>query len=143
MIIKIIQQNLAIKRYQTVITRYVISTKNTFLSSAKVEEASKENYENLFTTINQTLSSVKTAGAYDQLSFYNAVFMLLYDQRSNIAQVNISQNEVLNILDTVYKEANGLTVQKEQSLNLKKEIIDNYDTYRQAVIRTYINAEER
>lgn len=27
---KIIQQNLAIKRYQTVITRYVISTKNTF-----------------------------------------------------------------------------------------------------------------
>lgn len=69
--------------------------------------------------------------------------MLLYDQRSNIAQVNISQNEVLNILDTVYKEANGLTVQKEQSLNLKKEIIDNYDTYRQAVIRTYINAEER
>ena len=103
----------------------------------------KENYENLFTTINQTLSSVKTAGAYDQLSFYNAVFMLLYDQRSNIAQVNISQNEVLNILDTVYKEANGLTVQKEQSLNLKKEIIDNYDTYRQAVIRTYINAEER
>lgn len=117
--------------------------KKYILSSAKVEEASKENYENLFTTINQTLSSVKTAGAYDQLSFYNAVFMLLYDQRSNIAQVNISQNEVLNTLDTVYKEANGLTVQKEQSLNLKKEIIDNYDTYRQAVIRTYINAEER
>lgn len=117
--------------------------KKYILSSAKVKEASKENYENLFTTINQTLSSVKTAGAYDQLSFYNAVFMLLYDQRSNIAQVNISQNEVLNILDTVYKEANGLTVQKEQSLNLKKEIIDNYDTYRQAVIRTYINAEER
>ena len=113
------------------------------LSSAKVEEETKQNNDNLFTTINQTLSSVKTAGAYDQLSFYNAVFMLLYDQRSNIAQVNISQNEVLNILDTVYKEANGLTVQKEQSLNLKKEIIDNYDTYRQAVIRTYINAEER
>ena len=60
-----------------------------------------------------------------------------------LISINISQNEVLNILDTVYKEANGLTVQKEQSLNLKKEIIDNYDTYRQAVIRTYINAEER
>ena len=61
----------------------------------------------------------------------------------NFFGLYLTQAEVLNILDTVYKEANGLTVQKEQSLNLKKEIIDNYDTYRQAVIRTYINAEER
>lgn len=42
--------------------------KNYILNGATVEEASRDNYENLFSTIENTLADVQSAGAYNQLS---------------------------------------------------------------------------
>lgn len=113
------------------------------LSRSTVEEASKDSYENLFLTIEAAMKSVKNAGAYDQLSIYNGIFMLLYDQRSSMVQVNVDEEEIMTLLDNVYESAKALTVQKEQSQKLQHEIVDNYDGYRQAIERAYTNAEER
>ena len=117
--------------------------KTYILNSATVEEASKENYEQLLDQINDTLTEVEDSGAYDKLTFYNGVFMLLYDQRTNMEQVNVDQDKILTLLNCVYKKASELTVQKEQSQQLQREILDNYDNYREAIQRTYTNAEER
>lgn len=117
--------------------------KKYILSSTNVEEASKEKYEELFATIESALDSVGSASAYDQLSLYNGTFMLLYDQRSSMMQVNMEQDKILDMLENVYNRASALSVQKEQSKNLQQEITENYDTYREAVIRVYTNAEER
>ena len=108
------------------------------MNSATVEEASKENYEQLLDQINDTLTEVEDSGAYDKLTFYNGVFMLLYDQRTNM-----DQDKILTLLNCVYEKASELTVQKEQSQQLQREILDNYDNYREAIQRTYTNAEER
>lgn len=117
--------------------------KNYILNGATVEEASRDNYENLFSTIENTLADVQSAGAYNQLSLYNGIFMLLYDQRSSMVQVKVEQNEITDLMDNVYDDAKNLTVQKEQSQKLQQEIMKHYDTYRQAIIRAYTNAEER
>ena len=117
--------------------------KKYILSSATVEEASRENYEELFGTIEDALETVKDAGAYDRLTLYNGTFMLLYDQRSNMAQVNVDQKKIEALLETVYDGAKGLSVQKEQSRKLQQEIVDNYDNYKEAIERTYSNMEER
>lgn len=117
--------------------------KRYILSASTVEEASKDNFEILFETIESALSSVENAGAYDQLSLYNGTFMLLYDQRNSIVQVNVEQEEVLTLLKKVRDRAAALTVQKEQSQKLQQEILDNYDEYRQAIERAYRNAQER
>lgn len=117
--------------------------KNYILNGATVEEASRDNYENLFSTIENTLAGVQSAGAYNQLSLYNGIFMLLYDQRSSMVQVKMEQNEITDLMDNVYDDAKNLTVQKEQSQKLQQEIMEHYDTYRQAIIRAYTNAEER
>ena len=117
--------------------------KKYILSSATVEEASKEDYDTLFSTIYSALEDVKTAGAYDQLTLYNGTFMLLYDQRANMVSVNVEQQDILDLMDTVYNSADSLTVQKEQSTKLKNEILDNYASYRDAIIRIFTNAEER
>ena len=117
--------------------------KNYILNGATVEEASRDNYENLFSTIENTLADVQSAGAYNQLSLYNGIFMLLYDQRSSMVQVKVEQNEITDLMDNVYDDAKNLTVQKEQSQKLQQEIMEHYDTYRQALIRAYTNAEER
>lgn len=113
------------------------------LSNTNVEEASKDNYDELLKTIESSLNDVKYAGAYDQLSLYNGVFMLLYDQRSSMAQVNVDEQQILSLMDEVNSLAKNLSVQKEQSKKLQNEIIDNYEKYRQAIERAYTNAEER
>lgn len=117
--------------------------KKYILNSVTVEEASKANYEELFDSINDTLDVIKEAGAYDQLTLYNGVFMLLHDQRASMAAVNVEKETVTALLDTVYNRALGITSQKEQTLKLKQEIIDKYENYSEAISRTYTNAEER
>ena len=79
--------------------------KNYILNGATVEEASRDNYENLFSTIEDTLADVQSAGAYNQLSLYNGIFMLLYDQRSSMVQVKVEQNEITDLMDNVYDDA--------------------------------------
>lgn len=117
--------------------------KKYILSSSTVEEASKSDFDNLFSTINATLDSVKEASAYDQLTLYNGVFMLLHDQRSNMAVVNVPQQEVQDLLTTVYNKANSINSNKEQTQKLKQEIVSRYSSYSEAISRTYTNAEER
>ena len=117
--------------------------KKYILNTTTVEEASKENYDEIFTVIDDAINSVKDAGAYDQLTLYNSVFMLLYDQRASMAQVNVDRQRILDLYDDIYKRTNELTVQKEQSKVLQSEILDKYETYKEAIERTYTNIEER
>lgn len=102
--------------------------KKYILSSATVEEASRDSYQALFNTITSTLEDVEGAGAYDQLTLYNGTFMLLYDQRSFMVSVNVDEATVLDLLETVFNSAKSLSVQKEQSKKLQQEIVDNYAT---------------
>ena len=55
-------------------------------------------------SIGETLAEVEDAGAYDKLTFYNGVFMLLYDQRTNMEQVNVEQEKILDLMDQVYEK---------------------------------------
>lgn len=117
--------------------------KKYILSSATVEEASRDSYQALFNTITNALEDVEGAGAYDQLTLYNGTFMLLYDQRSSMVSVNVDETTVLDLMETVYNSAKSLSVQKEQSKKLQQEVVDNYATYREAIERAYDNSAER
>lgn len=111
--------------------------KKYILSSATVEEASKDSYDELLRSISDTLNSVENASPYDKLSFCNSVFVLLYDQRANMASVNVQQYSVQSLLDKVHENAVTLVVQKEQSKKLQQEISDNYDSFTESIKRTY------
>lgn len=115
--------------------------KKYILNNATVEEASQANYEELFDTIDAALAQVESAGSYDKLSFYNGVFMLLYDQRDDLVQVGFDRERVLALFDQVYENAAGLTVRKDQAARLQQDILDNYQSYREAIQRAYGNAE--
>lgn len=117
--------------------------KKYILNSATVEEASMESYDSLFKVIESALDDVKNESAYDQLTLYNGTFMLLYDQRLSMASVNVPQYQVDNLFDEVYTSAQSLSVQKEQSKKLQQEIVDNYNKYKEAIDRAYMNVEER
>ena len=115
--------------------------KKYILNTATVDEASKNNYETLFDTVGTALLDVENAGSYDKLTLYNSTFMLLYDQRLEMAAVNVDERAVLELMDRVYESAMKLPVQKNQSKKLQQEITDNYQAYREAIERAYDAAE--
>jgi len=117
--------------------------KEYIFNSTNVEEASKSDYDAVLEVLNAEVEKLNEEGAYDQLTLYNSIFMLMYDQRLNMVSVNVDKGKILDILDEVYEKTANLNVQKEQSKKLKKEIIDNYEVYRQAVERAYENEEMR
>jgi len=116
--------------------------KKYILNAATVEEASKDDYEQLFSVIDSALNDVREAGAYDQLSLYNGVFMLIHDQRHSMVSVNMEEKAVHELLDRVYSSAEKLSVQKEQSKRLRQEILENYTEYSEALSRAYNNVGE-
>lgn len=113
--------------------------KRYILESVTVEEASRKDYEGLFSSVEETLKEMRGAGAYDCLALYNGVFLLLYDQRLGMQSVGVDMTRVQELLEQVYREASGLSVQKEQSKRLRQEIMDNYEAYREALVRTWAN----
>lgn len=116
--------------------------KRYILNTATVEEASRDNYEELLGIMNTAVEAVQDAGAYDQLTLYNGVFVFLYDQRTNMAMVNVDETMVLELMDLVVDRARSLTVQKDQSKKLQQMMLDKYESYRQAIEQSY-DTEER
>ena len=110
------------------------------LDSASVKEASRDDFTELFDMIKSTMNAVDGAGAYDQLTLYNGVFMLIYDQTNDLASVNMDEQTVLSLFDGVYNKAMALNVNKAQAMEKQKEIRDHYEDYREAIERAYDNA---
>lgn len=120
--------------------------KKYILSSASVDEASLNDYESLLDTCQNVVMEIDTiadANAYDKLVAYNGVFNLIYDQRTDMVQIGIKEKQLTDLLEDIYTKARKLGVKKEQSKNLQTEIVDNYEDYREAIIRAYENAERR
>ncbi|MCC8141845.1 MAG: serine/threonine protein kinase [Lachnospiraceae bacterium] len=106
------------------------------------EEPSKGSYLDLIAAMDGSIDLVLDMSAYDQLTLYNSVFLLLYDQRENMAAVRVDRERVLRLFDRVRARTVVLSVQKEQSTLLRDEILEHYSEYRDAIERAYDNAEE-
>lgn len=123
--------------------------KKYILSSATVEEASLEDYEELLDIVKQSVESVGDFNQYNQLSLYNSVIMLLYDQCNPMCSVGVEQSAITDIMKDIFSKTKNITVQKEQSKKLQKEILgekssegrySNEEIYLDAVNRCYENA---
>ena len=124
---------------------YMICTfyKKYILSGSSVEEASFDSYDELLNEIESAMDTIVSSGKYDQLAFYNGVFMLLYDQRNGMESVDIDKNRILTLFDDVYERAESIIVNKEQSLKLQNEILDNYEDYRSGIENAYSQRSEK
>ncbi len=112
------------------------------LGSLSGEEAAKGNYLELISVLDECVDSALNVSPYDQLTLYNGIFLLLYDQRENMAAVRVEEEKVLGLLDRVRARSVVLTVQKKQSAALKSEILDHYKLYREAIVRAYTDPKE-
>ncbi len=109
------------------------------LGPAGGSEPVLEDYLELMGTVEGCMDVILGAGAYDQLTFYSGVFLLLYDRREAMAAACVDEERVLALIDRVRARTVVLTVQKEESAALQREILDHYAEYRDAVVRAYTN----
>ncbi len=112
------------------------------LSPVSGEEAVREDYLELIAAVDECIDTILERSAYDQLVLYSGVFLLLYDQREHMAAVGVEEEAVLGLMDRVHARALALTVQKEASAALQREILDHYKEYREAIRRAFANAKE-
>ena len=117
--------------------------KKYIFNAATVEEASSNDFDELLTLLKETADSIENAGAYDKLTLYNGIFMLIYDQRVNLATVKYDQNKIYSLLEDIRINSENINANKIQSQKLKEEIMENYNSYKEAVARAYENAVER
>lgn len=111
-----------------------------YILGHKVEDPPKEKYDELLEMLQDAMNNANTAGQYEQLSLYNTTLMFIYDQRKTMADVNVDQSVLQDLLYRAYKAADALTVHKEQAKKLRQEVVDNYDAYKEAVETAYHNA---
>lgn len=107
--------------------------KDFIISGASVDEASKEDFDELIGTVKSTVTLVENENAYNQLALYNTVCMLLNDQVSSMSSVGVSKSDALELLDLVYSLALETNPQKAAASSLKSEICDNYEAFRSRI----------
>ena len=108
--------------------------KEYILDSLSMEEASLEAYEGLILSIEDALNRAGGANAYERISLYNAVFLLLHDQWENMRAAGVELDEIQSLMDRVYGLALDVKVSKLKSKELREEIIENYELYREEMI---------
>ena len=119
-----------------------------YILSQIADDASANDFQNLFDTLNVLLDSIEkdeAANKYDKLELYNGIFMLLYDRRSDMASAEFDKTVVLDMFDRVYKSGTDMQVgeAKKYAKTLQEQMSINYDKYRDGIERTYNNTEER
>jgi len=118
-----------------------------YILSKTADDASADNFQELFDTLNSLLDSIEqdsAANNYDKLELYNGIFLLLYDRRTDMASVQFSKEAVLAMFDRVYESASKMNIgtNKVYAKSLQEEMTSNYESYRNAIERTY-DTEER
>ena len=118
-----------------------------YILSKTADDASADNFQELFNTLNTLLDSIENDSAannYDKLELYNGIFLLLYDRRTDMASVQFAKESVLAMFDRVYESASAMNIgaNKVYAKALQEEMTTNYSAYRSAIERTY-DTEER
>lgn len=119
-----------------------------YILSQTADDASASDFQDLFNTLSPLMDSIeqnKGANKYDKLEFYNGIFMLMYNRRADMASAKFDQKEVLSLFDRVYESASSIQVgeTKVYAKALQRQIEDNYESYRNAIVRAYNNEEKR
>ena len=107
-------------------------------------EAGEDDYEELLKIIDSMLSGLgedENATEYDTLLICNSVFYFLKDQCASMADAGVDEESVLCLLDQIYETADGLYVQRENSLKLQDEILSGYESSRKVMAETFETAQ--
>lgn len=121
-------------------TQYVVN-------ATSVKEPTKQAYEELLTSLKLCVENIENYdyddAAYIKLTMYQEINNLLNDHRKGFSTTGVKQEDVLNLMKSVYDKSNSLSVTQQISVELQKSIKEKYSGYVSSIERAYTNTEER
>lgn len=116
------------------------------VNATSIKEPTKEAYEELLSSLEVCIGNMDEYdyddAAYIKLTMYSEIVNLLNDHRKGFASTGIGQGEVQEVLDTVRKKVDSLSVTQQTSIDLRDSILDMYQQYTDSIRRAYDNTEE-
>ncbi len=116
-------------------------------SATCAKEPTQEDYRELLESLQICIDNVEgydyDDAAYVKLTMYKAIVDLLNSHRKGFASAGVSEDAVLNLLETVYEKSDALSVTQEKSVEVRDGILDAYEEYVSNIERAYTNTEER
>ena len=101
--------------------------KKYILESVYVDEASRQDYENIMRWMEKTLQENKQENVYDQLMYLRTALLFLLDQAEAMQQVQIDQHTIQKNMDCIYRQVQALHPRKSSNKKLQTEIIQIYE----------------
>ena len=116
-------------------------------NQSTTSEHALADYEALFEEIDMAMETVGKAtdseSNYDKISLYYVVMLLVNDQAEYMAGVGFSREQALDLMETLYQNANGITSTLSYVNGLKDEIQSNYHLFVLNINAKYNEVEKR
>lgn len=116
-------------------------------NQSTTSEHSLNDYTELFNEIDEALiivgKAVDNEANYDKISLYYVTMLLINDQAEYMAGVGFDKDTTLELMETLYQNANTITSTLSYVNNLKDEINENYDLFVANINAKYNEVEKR
>ena len=116
-------------------------------NQSTTSEHSLQDYTDLFAEIDTAMATVGKAtdseANYDKISLYYVTMLLINDQAEYMAGVGFERQEALNLMEELYKNANGITSTLSYVNDLKDEIKSSYESFIANINAKYNEVEKR
>lgn len=106
-------------------------------TSAKVVEASTQDYQDLIEKMTTLIDSSHEISAYDRLLLFNSMYAVIYDQRNLLPRMHIAKDTIENILNYIYDQTIQTQTQKALTRQLKEDILSRFLKMKESILRTY------
>lgn len=120
---------------------------NYVVNATSVKEPTKDAYDSLLKSLQVCIESMEEYdyddAAYIKLTMYREIANLLNDHRKGFAATQVDKNSVVEILDTIKKKTEELSVTQQTSIEIRDAILNTHEEYVDSLERAYDNTEER
>lgn len=140
--------NASFSDYKTAENYYrMYSFYSEFILKGTKNDIQKENYDELLDSFNICINNLEeyegNDASYVKLTIFQEVFNFLNTYRNSLATCAVDENTVLSLLETVYSKTAQLAPTAEEAIQIRQEILNNYDSYKSSIETTYANVAER
>jgi len=119
---------------------------NYVANSTGINEPTKEAYDDLLVSLEICINNLEDyespEAAYVKLTMYNDLLNIIYSHRSAFANLDVSYDNLIKIVDLIKEKTEAVSVTQTVSVELQQNIINNYDSYVKAIDTAYENAKE-
>ncbi len=134
--------NSAAQNYYTMYKFY-----SEFILKSSKNDIQKENYDELLQSFSECLSNLENYEGADasfvKLTLFQEIFNFLNTYSKSLAICKVDKDTVLDLLQRVQEAASALAPTAAEAIDIRNDIMNSYDSYKDNIETTYMNVAQR